>query len=385
MAELKKVLFLSEGQLGDCLVLTPALRALKEKFPHLHITVLVMYRRNYAYFWNGNRENYPDVACIKPSNFTGTAEVFKDNPYVDSVFEMDRGAIRKLKGLQRIKTEIRNIFTLRAEGFDAVICNFPEDRFSIYAFLSGAKFRIGERPSAFSFLLNRKTDVSQEEKGVLEYFISLLSPLGVENGKKDLFFNVSEEDVKCAGSFLRESGCLESDIIVGIHPGSSQDDRKWLPQMFSLLIDRIRDKCKIVILYSDYDADFVNEIRRNSESEVLTVRTESLKTLAAYIKNCRFCITHSSGPRHLAAAIGVPVIGLFEKRDDIRWGIYDTVKYPVIKTRKGCPVCPADKCLGIIPDGKYGSYCMRNIDSDEVFDKVNEFIEQHGNSFPKQI
>lgn len=379
MTNLKKILFLSEGQLGDCLILTPALRALKETYPQVHVSVLIMYRRSYAYFWNSSYKNSLNTACIRSSSFKGTAEVFRDNPYVDSVFEMNRGAIRELKGIKRIKAEIRNILTLREQKFDVVVCNFPEDRFSIYAFLSGAKLRIGERPSSFGFLLNRKENVNQEDNGVLEYFISLLSPLNVKATLKDLYFKVSDEFTNKAAMYLREMGFNDSDLIIGIHPGSSQDDRKWLPEKFSYLIESLKQRCKIVIFHSDYDQEFVNEIRKHLKSEVPAIKTESISMLAAFIKNCRFCITHSSGPRHLSVALGVPVIGLFDKRDDIRWGIYDSDKFPVIKTRKECSVCPDDKCLGIIPDGKYSSYCMRDIEVEEVIDKANEFISRFRN------
>jgi heptosyltransferase-2 len=374
----KNVLFISEGQLGDCIVLTPAIRALKETFPQIRITILIIYRRNYAFFWNGNKKQDTVNPYITESSFRGTAEVFKNNPYVDKLLELDRGALKQIKGYRRIKTELMNIIKLRKHRFDTVICSFPEDRFSLYAFLSGAKIRTGEKPAAFSFLLNRKLNITQEDGGVLRYFLNIVTSLGANVTSYDTYFSPSAESLQLADEFIKQNGLENSSCIIGVHPGSSQNDRKWEADKFAELVNLVN--ADFILLYSDFDIEFISEIKKHLSRTVYEVKTDSISDLAALISKCNFCIMNSSGPRHLAASLGIPVIGLFYKTDDLRWGIYDKERYPVIKTRKPCNACPSDKCLAVIPEGKFSSFCMRDIDFGEVLSKTEEFILLYGKS-----
>jgi len=367
----ERILFIAEGQLGDVMVITPALRAVKESSKSSFVSILLLYRRKYT-----ETSKFED-AVIRKSSFKGTAEVFLNNPYADEVLELDRGALRTLKGFKRFKAELENIKNLRRHKFDTVICTFPQDRFALYSFLSGAKNRIGQKKQGLGFLLNYRPDADQNTLGVLKYFCSLLSPLGLKCNNEDTIFNIPDADKISAEKFYRENNLQNSKCVAGVHPGSSQHDRKWLPGRFAELINFLKNdsKAEVILFYSDYDIPYINEIKKNLSVNIIEAKTKTLSELASLFSKCTLCITHSSGPRHLAAAVGIKTLGIFDKCDDIRWAIYDKARHPVIKTRVPCAVCPVDRCLGIIPDGEvYSSYCMRDIKTGDVISKAKEMI-----------
>lgn len=369
-----RILFLAEGQLGDSLVITPALRAVKEKYPDSFVSILLFYRRRYT-----ERSKFED-AIIRKSNFEGTAEVFKNNPFIDEVLEIDRGALRSLSGWKRIKAELRNIKFLRKQKFDTVICCFPQDRFSWYSYFSGASVRIGEKKQGLGFLLTNRLDIKQESGGVLKYFLELLSPLEVSTNNFQTYFHIAEDDNQIAREFYQDKIVNKKKKLIGIHPGTSQDDRKWLPERFAKTINKLSEDygLNIILLYSKFDSEFIDNIRESLNTVIYEMKTSTLSELASFEKICDLCITHSSGPRHLAAAVGVPTIGLFDKIDDIGWGIYDKKFHPVIKTDVSCKTCPVEKCLGIIPEGeRYSSNCMREIRVETVVNKVKEMLMQN--------
>jgi len=367
----ERILVIAEGQLGDALVITPALRAIKESLPSSSLSILLLYRRKYT-----ESSSFED-AVIRKSPLKGTAEVFLNNPHVDEVLELDRGAMRSLKGLKRLRAEKKNIKILRQHKFDTVICTFPQDRFAIYSYLSGANIRIGQKKQGMSFLLTDKPDVSQSENGVLAYFCKLLEPIGLGCKSFETVFNIPNADKENAEKFFLQNNLNGFKRIVGIHPGSSQHDRKWLPESYAKLINFLGTDPDngIILFYSKYDIPYIGEIKKNVEVNIIEAKTKTLSELASLLVKCSFCIAHSSGPRHLAAAVGVRTLGIFDKCDDKRWAIYDKTLHPVVKTRVPCKMCPEDRCLGLIPEGEpYSSYCMRDISFDEVISKVKELI-----------
>lgn len=125
MTRQERICVIAEGQLGDLLILTPALRSLKETFPAASLTVLVIQRRSY----DQAKPDAPGVLFENPPG--GTSAVLRSDPHVDRVAEVDREALRALRGFRRLKAEISVVRWLRKGKFDTVVCTFSQDRFYI--------------------------------------------------------------------------------------------------------------------------------------------------------------------------------------------------------------------------------------------------------------
>lgn len=366
MAKTLKILFLAEGRLGDSLIVTPALRAVKEKYPDSFITILMFRRQKYV----NNTEHV--IFSIEKGDTAGTAGVFLNNPYVDEVLEINRIALRSLKGINRIKSELRGISYIRRQKFDIAVCTFPQNRFVIWSFLAGIKKRIGQKKQGFSFLLTDKPDLDRFQSGILKYVCDLLFPIGVQASSFETIYNVSKDSIERVEQQFNEMGIEGPQKVIAIHPGASAPDRQWPPEYLAELINKLQrsGKYRLILCYSEFDRVFVNEMKKYLEKAVLEVQDETLEDLAALLSKCDLALVNNSGPRHLAAAVKTRTLTFFEKSGDVMWKVYDDENFHRILSYKGnCELCDADRCSGLIPAGKvYGANCIRKI---RVFDAAS--------------
>ncbi len=363
--------------MGDSICLTPALKAVKQTFPKVHTTILLFHRRKYS---PGNTAGVNEYGhpYIERSNFEGTAEVFKGNPYADEVLELDRQAMRRLKGFKRLSSEIACIKYLRKQKYDAVICTFPQNRFVLWSFFAGINIRIGEKDQQFSYLLTGKPAVKRSDAGVLNYFCDLLKPLGVIAQDKNTFFYTEKSEIVNAKKILSGFGITHGKKLIVIHPGASDKDRQFPPEKMTELIKMLAQKNEydIVITYSEYDVEYISVLDKLNSGNLRSIRTTSIQELAGILNNADIAIVNNSGPRHLAAAVGTKTVGLLEKYDDIMWKIYDDeTRHVTVQSEKSCITCSGGKCLGFIPDGEvFGANCMHDIDTKKVFQMVERII-----------
>jgi ADP-heptose:LPS heptosyltransferase len=372
LQEIKKILFLAEGQIGDSICLTPAIRAVKESLPNSHTTILLFHRRKYI---GSDSQGNP---YIETSNFEGTSEVFKGNPFVDEVLELDRKAMRALSGFKRVKAEYNCVKYLRRQKYDAVICTFPQNRFVIWSFFAGIKKRIGEKGQQFETLLTGRPKIKRSDSGVLNYFCDLLKPLGITAKDKNTFYSIPGKFEDDAKNKLKELNISAEKKLLIIHPGASDKDRQLPVRKMADLINMISGKkdIEVLITYSEYDEEYITELKVLLPEKLKCVKTEKIAELAGFLKLSDAALVHNSGPRHLAAAIGTKTIGLLEKYDDIMWKIYeDDTRHAIVQSKKDCVTCNGGKCFGFIPKGeKFGANCMHDIETEDVFRTVERVI-----------
>lgn len=374
-----KILFLAEGQLGDSIVLGPALKALKMKYPDCDISILLMHRRRYL---KDHEKNGSDVPLIEKSNYAGTAEVFHHHPFANNIFELDRKALRKLKGFKRFKAELNCIKFLRKQKFTAAVCTFPQERFITWSFFAGIKKRIGEKNQKMSWLLTDKPDISRKDGGVLKYFCDLLVPLGVECSSYETYYEIPERSQEFAHVFFKENGLEQKNNIIAIHPGASSKGRQMPPVFYTQFINMLMESGyeNIILCYSEYDVKYINEVNVGLKRRPLEVHTKHISELAAIFKLCKIAVVHNSGPRHLGAAVGIKTIALLQDYDDVMWKIYhNDPRHEIIQANSPCENCSrAGQCYGYIPVGdKYGAKCINSIKAEDVYSRVVSLLNNN--------
>lgn len=372
-----RILFIAEGQLGDLLILTPALRAMKTTFPDSWLAVLVVQRRRYATAPTGEVRN----VIGRPQ--AGTAVVLTDHPYVDEVFETDRSALRGLKGVARIKAEWRIVKSLRSEKFDVVVCTFPQDRFVLWALMSGAKQRIGQKQQSLSWLLTKTPDVRKEVAGVLRYYCELAAAAGATLTSFDTEYFVPRAAREWADEFLRAHDLAHTSRLVAIHPGASGPSSVWPPERFAAISDAIQSEGAAMVLVcgTDYDDDVIRDVKKNLHTQTIAVNFgDSLARFAAILQRCSLCISNDSGPRHLAIAVGTPSIAFMRYGLDGAWKIYDREEISIVlQSSDHCLECRNGSCHDLIPPGeRFGAYCMRMISVDHAAEVVRRHLSTAG-------
>jgi heptosyltransferase-2 len=366
--------FLCEGQLGDLLILTPAVRAVKDVFPAVKITAVILQRRSYD-----GSERSENIFHSGP--FSGTSSVLADNPNVDHVLEIDRSHLRSLWGFKRLAAEMQIVGRLRALKPDVIICTFPQDRFAIWAYLSGAGMRIGQSNQKFAWLLTHKPDIEKEVIGVRDYYLTLAESAGARSQSIDTDFSIPEDADIWADNLFRSFTIPETQIIVAVHPGASGPYKIWPPEYFARVIDQLQNGmgCRVILCGTAFDEDVVAEIRRYVQTTVTEIKFDhNVARFAAILKRSRLCISNDSGPRHLAVAVGTPSVALMMRDQDRQWQIYqDDENNIVLLGEKACPACDPSPCRHIIPENaNYGSLCIRTIPVERVLHAVQMILNR---------
>ena len=369
------VLFVAEGQLGDLLLLTPALRAMKESFPSASITVLIVERRS------NDREWLPNEVLWQVHDQSAT--VLSTNPSIHQLFRLNRTLLTSKHGIARLRAEVEVIRFLRKQEFDMVVCTFPEDRFALWAFASGAHVRIGEREQGLSWLLTHRPEIRKRDRGVLQYYCDLVRTAGAQIESDRTEYVVPDSSKQWADDFLQGHGLEAATRLVVVHPGATGNYKIWPAERFASLIDTLQSdtKASVVLCHGSHDIPIVERIRDKLKTSAVQADTGSnIGHLAAILKRSALCISNDSGPRHLAVAVGTPSLALFRQFHEREWGVYEGgSNCTILQGGDPCPSCPIGACLDRIPEGEaFGSFCLRMVTVEHAFLQAMKMLD-----FPK--
>jgi heptosyltransferase-3 len=336
----KKILIVRTDRIGDVVLSLPMAELVKKKYPDCKVAYFI---RNY------------------------TSPLLDGNPFIDEVIiaEESDGEILFVKNLKKVKS--KNVDT-------CVVVN-PTLKISLMMFLSGIKNRIGTGYRWYSFLFNQKVFEHRKyaEKHELEYNINLLSKIDIDikdfsNGI-NFYLKVDNKSPERISSILSERGFKSGNKIVIIHPGSGGSSVD-LPKERLIELTRLISKMKnitIVITGSKNEAELSKEFEVG-ETVVNLAGQLDLSLLKALINKANIFISNSTGPMHIAAALGVHVIGFFPKIlscSQKRWGPY-TKKRTIFIPTIDCSNCTREQCEKLD--------CMNSIDIGKVFDETKSVL-----------
>ena len=175
-----------------------------------------------------------------------------------------------------------------------------------------------------------------------------------------------EKDLAEMGRFAGAGGAP----VLLVHPGSRSPCRLWPAESFAAVCDRVQDElgAQAVLVGGPGDAELVAEIRRLARAHILTLpEPPSLPRFAALARLAAVVLCHDSGPMHVAAAVGTPVVALYGSQNAVLFrpaGEHHTLLQPPMP----CTECVAPgKC---VPLDSYRNYCVRRLTVEEVFAAV---------------
>lgn len=333
-----KILVINTKFIGDLILSTPGLAALRKKNPNAEI--VLMTRKGYE----ATLKNNPNINRIIPFDFK----------------------IKKKNFVKRIVAEVNFIRSIRSERFDAVISLHPGDRIAFLTWFSGAKVRIAPRKQPFNFLFNVLVDVEEDSISYLEYYNKLISAFTNEpvDGKTDFF--ISTEEKNWADQFLSNNNVTSGDLLIGMHPGASEQTKIWPSQYFAELIKRFPpvEKIKILLIAGPKEEEIVKKIHEEIDTKSLFIyQSENINHTAALIKKCKLFISNDTGTRHLSVALKTPVIALMPDDNQQCWNFYDdSDNHFVLKGKRE------------FPEGKIPF--LGSISVETVFNKVREILKR---------
>ena len=161
--------------------------------------------------------------------------------------------------------------------------------------------------------------------------------------------------------------------LIAVHPGSSNPAKMWPADMYAGLIKRVKMElgCEIAVLGSEEEKLIAESVigAAGIKAHDLTGKFD-LKELAAFIGKCGLFIGNDTGPMHMAAALGIPVIAIFGRNipgvSPRRWGPWGENNV-VFHENPGCDPCYDSKC-------PYDYKCLSAITVDAVFEAVKRIV-----------
>jgi len=338
---IQRLLIRSTNWIGDAVMTTPAIRAIRKYFPNAHISLLA-----------------------KP----WVAPVFENSEHVDRLLVYD--AERRHKGFFG---KFRLARDLKKYHFDAAILLQNAFEAAFISFLAGIPFRIGYNTDARQLLLTHPVSCTNEvkKKHQTEYYLNILRGIGVEEDNRDLYLKLDQRDRFRAEKILSEQHPFPGDKIIGINPGATYGPAKqWPLDRYARLADRIQafTERPVIIFGGPKDINLGRYISQRMQHRPIDLSGKtSLGEAMALIEKCALFITNDSGLMHVAAALDVPLLAVFGSTNPVTTGPLGRHSR-IVRAPLECSPCLRPEC----PKGHLN--CMDLISVERVFDVVKEMV-----------
>lgn len=361
-----KILILALSGIGDALMFTPALRLLKQGLPESQIDVLVM--------------------------FGGAKEIFRNNPNINNVIHFNflkEGAFKSLKFVLSLRNK-----------YDAIVNVYPSNRkeYNLISLLIGAKHRVAAEYLRMNrenlgwlnnitvkeddSMHNVQTNIRMIEKLIEKVAHKKINFYDAEENKLEL--NLGEDDLNFAENFFSEKKISSKDLVIGFHPGcatlKNHIKRRWEPEKFSLLANKLIDKysAKILIFGGPEESELKKEVRKNIQSEnALEIETGTLLQSAAIMKRCNLFITNDSALMHIASALQLPVVAIIGPTNTNYIHPWKT-KHTIASLKLECSPCffYSPKPLSCKRDDVKFK-CIKELSVELVINSINKFLQEY--------
>jgi ADP-heptose:LPS heptosyltransferase len=292
--DFRNILVIDFGQLGDVVMSLPALRAIRSRFPHAQIT----------------------VAVGKPGG-----QLISLSGYANEILEVDRVALRDGATLVSIARIVKLVAKVRKAKFDFVIDLHSYYETNILGFLSGAPHRLySRRPNrSLDYLANFKPQPAKEIKTthLVDRYLDLLKPLDIANQSRTPVLKTDPAADFAVEALLKKEKAQSGELLVGIFPGAGHACRLWPAEHFAELADHLvrNDRVRIVVFAGPEEREMVAQMRPLFPPATVFFDRLTIPQLASAQARLTLFVSNDTGPVHIAAAVGTPVIVILDRPD----------------------------------------------------------------------
>lgn len=337
--QIKNILIIDLLKIGDLIVTTPTLTALKETFPSSKI-----------YFLTDH----------------GYKQVLEDNPKIQEVLEYKGDFKDTIKEIKK-----RNIDT-------ALILHPGSLKLSTILLLSKVKYRLGcAHPKGLlapkGFFLTRKVKPTLKVNHAIQDNLEVSRLIGANPSKIKLEIFYDKNSDKKARQILKDLKIKHKDLKIIIHPGANYKTHEWESQRFyqvsKILTKEL--KAKVLITGSKDDIALAKEIKKDLRNVFVLAGKTTIKESFALADKVDLIISVDTAMMHIAAALDKKTIALFGAGNTTKWYPYTKNKI-VLFDKSVCTSCMAAKC---IYKGKRHKECMQAITPQQVISSVKALLK----------
>ncbi len=321
--KVKKILVISLSNIGDAILTTPVIQALRENFPHAHLAVLA-------------------------------------GPRAFSVFKSDRRIDKKIIYDKSIcwRNKLGLVNRLKADRYDLVV-DLRQTLFSVF---------LGARDRSSLFAKPPKSLVHMKDRHLWK-----LKSLGLDiddtRGPSVMF---SEDDRNYVNRLFNRWQIKDGQLIVALSPGARNMTKRWEKEAYRQLAGRLPKEynAKIIMVGDRQDELLAQEIISRIEPAPLNAAGKTgIGQLAFLLTKCRLLVSNDSAPMHLAWAVNTPVVAIFGPTSHKK---YAPAGPDDIMLRKDLACSPCEKSL--CPKGT--RRCMKLISAEDVFQACKKILDE---------
>ena len=337
-----KIMIRAANWVGDAIMTTPVVRAIRKNYPKAQITVLA-----------------------KP----WVIPVYENNPYIDKIM-IYQANDRHKRGWGTITLSK----DLRVYQFDLAILMQNAFEAGLISFLGRIKERVGYNTDARGFLLNRsiKLDMALKKKHLVEYYIGILKGAGLEDDGPHMDLFLSQPDREYADALLKQNKIAPLKPVIGINPGATGGTAKrWFPERYAKLCERLAHQyqTRILIFGGPSDAPLGDYIAGLTGDNCLNIAGKtSLGQAFALIEKCDLFVTNDSGLMHAAAALNINQVAVMGSTDYVAT-CPASKKAVMVRVPVHCSPCLKDVC-------PTEHECMDQISVDMVMETCQSLLMQ---------
>ena len=339
-----KILILKPSSLGDVIQALPVARLLKLHLPQAQI------------HWWLNRELTPLL--------DGDRDLSRVVPF-------DRKHWGRLEGLPLALSEIR---ALRREHYDWIIDLQSLARSAIVGWLARGGFTLGleDRREGAPAFFDAAVPRPSEDTHAVDWYLEALRHLKVP---VHFQFDWLPERTEIAAQ-VRARCPAPGATWIALQPGARWDNKRWPVESYAAVAQRLLQRhpdLHVAVLGGHADQSMGAAIQSAGGPRCLDLTGRlSLPEMVEWIRLCRLMVTNDTGPMHVAAALGVPVVGLFGPTAAARTGPYGS-GHTILRTDLPCSPCMKSTCHWSEPMA-----CLRNISPAVVVEAVEGQLAQRG-------
>ena len=350
----KRILVIRLDLIGDLVMSLTLVRALKRTYPDAKIDLLAI-----------------------PSS----AKIVTADPDIATILTTDPNIWRRPKALIQVSNWLalfKLIRQMHSRHYDLTVSVFGQWA-AIFALLSGAKRRLGfGQESYYGFMTDnipgRHWDAHDHVHEV-DYCLKLAQAAGATITPEDRVphLNVDPQAQRDVEQLLEQEGVAEDAVVITCHVSSHNGyAKRWPVPYWATLIERlIGEEHAIVILTgAPNDQPLIEQVlQRTHEHPLNFAGKTSLLQLAALLQRANLMITGDSGPMHIAAAVGTPLIAIHGPTDPALSGPISPTAM-VLRSDIWCSPCYQAK--GPADCRFHTTQCMKNVTPNQVFAVVQE-------------
>ena len=335
---MRKFLVVNMNYMGDALLTTPAIAALRRAYPDARIDTVV--------------------------GAGAAAEVLSGNPDLDAIIARTaRGSLARIMQTYRL---------LRDGQYTDTVILPPLPAYAAAAWLARTPRRVGQEGRGMNRFLTtlRPTQAAHMADAMLD---TMPLPPGAERGPRRLVVTIDPDTQAEGDRLLTEAGLDPHSPLIAVNVGATRPQKRWFAESFARTLDLLAETPCVLVGFGAEDTLLAAEVMRRTQKArpVNLVGRTAVKTLAAVLGRCALLLSADSGPMHLATAVGTPSLALFGSTDPAVTGPFDTRSEAIYKALPCAPCGNHPTC-----EGRYD--CLRAITPEEVAPAARRLLRRPG-------